>query len=159
MKFRPIAALALAVVAVSACTPEEIAFWEAFHAEQPAEAEALLPAVVDDPEPATTEAPAPAGLAIAAPATADTTGLARSASAACPGVLSLTNTSDAPYTYTAVYGPTQWPLVAVDPATADYPLLQPGETATVDVSAGVAAGFPVNVYLNRGYAFDVTGSC
>src|SRR5688572_17183026 len=102
MKIRALTAFAVLVISTTACTPQEIQFWRAFHQQHPAEAEELL-----------SELGAPSA-AIRHPGLTITAGSQRfAAEATCAGTLTVTNRSGTAFTYAAVYGPTQTPLVAM----------------------------------------------
>jgi hypothetical protein len=138
MTMKKIGILAIILLSATACTPEEIALWRAFH-------EANEPAA----------AVRHTGLTI----TAESQRFV--AEATCAGALTLTNRSGMAFTYAAVYGPTQTPLVAMQADTLDYPSLEPGSMTTIDITAALRTieNYPIHIFLDRGLAFDVSGSC
>lgn len=164
-RIRRLTALGVLLLAATACTPQEVAFWRTFHDERPAEAKQLLnelgltdvavaeDTAVRDPDPAS---PVVAPEPVAAPVVdRRPTRFSYAASVSCgPPTLTLTNTGGETVYYTVIYGPHQDPLVTA--AVSDVypyagpPPLGPGATASIDLTPAI--GTTTWIALDQGWA-------
>jgi hypothetical protein len=153
MKIRTLTAIAGLVLGATACTPQEVAFWHAYHAEHPAGAEQLLSSFVGRP-PATSTTPAkndPDPPAVKLVPNPD--GNVIAASPSCPPAVTFLNTDVNSHAVLVQSGPHQMPLTQAGAALA------PGEAMTVDLTAAV--GQRATAFSDGGaiYTIDITADC
>lgn len=165
---RKLIALGVILVAASACTPQEVAFWHALYEEDPAAAERMLGvfglegvAVADDPAVRDSASPDDSASMESAPGTVaapvvvqQSSSFRYTAAIDCgPPRLTLTNTDDEMLHYFVYYGASQTPLVRAEvsetyPETGPPPI-EAGETVVVDLTASI--GTTTWIALDRGW--------
>jgi hypothetical protein len=132
MNFRIAAVVGLLVAAATACTPQEVAFWQTFHDENPAEAEQLLDTLgLGDVAVAETPAERSPVPPTASLAPGSTQGYYISAVTSCPAAVTLLNGDVSPHTYVIYFGGRQTPLT--EAVNGQLPTLGAAETVEVDL--------------------------